>query len=234
MENIKLHLGCGTRYLNGYINIDHPPDKHTVQSHLIADRYEDIQLLKYSASSVSEIRLHHVFEHFPRQIALAILCRWVDWLKPGGTLHIETPDVMRSAWALISPLTSRSARSQIVRHLFGSHEASWAMHWDGWYAERFKTTLHAFDFKKIRFQRTRWGALRNIEVMATRSSKRFSAEEYETIVRDLLKKSLVSHISRRSFVDIADSELKMLNVWMAEWRQAYYGGYSEPLRQDRN
>ena len=129
MEKIKLHLGCGTRYLNGYINIDHPLDKHTVQSHLIADRYEDIQLLKYSASSVSEIRLHHVFEHFPRQIALAILCRWVDWLKPGGTLHIETPDVMRSAWALISPLTSRSARSQIVRHLFGSHEASWAMHW---------------------------------------------------------------------------------------------------------
>src|SRR5512139_881733 len=106
----KLHLGCGTRYLDGYVNIDHPPSEHTVQHALVADRYADINDLHYPAGEIDEVRLHHVFEHFPRQIALALLCRWTDWLKPGGLLRIETPDAMASAWALISPLTSDRVR----------------------------------------------------------------------------------------------------------------------------
>ena len=27
----RLHLGCGTRYLDGYVNIDYPPSEHTVR-----------------------------------------------------------------------------------------------------------------------------------------------------------------------------------------------------------
>lgn len=216
----RLHLGCGTRYLEGYVNIDHPPAEHTVQQHLIADRYEDILELKFPDCSVDEIRLHHVFEHFPRQVALALLCRWGGWLKPGGVLHIETPDVMRSAWAFVSPFATLRSRQQIIRHLFGSHEASWAAHWDGWYAGRFKLTLRQLGFESICFRRTRWGELRNIEVIAKRSEKKFTFVQYEQIVRTLLKQSLVSHPRRGLRVDIAESEHKMLDVWMDEWRVA--------------
>jgi YD repeat-containing protein len=43
----------------------------------------------------------------------------------------------------------------------------------------------------------------------------------EEIIEKLLKSSLVTHVSRRSLWDIAESELVMLEVWKREWRAAY-------------
>jgi len=207
----KLHLGCGTRYLDGYVNIDHPPSEHTVQHALVADRYADITELIYPTGTIDEVRLHHVFEHFPRQITMALLCQWTDWLKPGGLLRIETPDVMASAWALVSPMTSSGAR----------HEAGWAAHWDGWYKDRFRHTLTALGFRDLKFVRSRWGATRNIEVLATRGDKTFTLEDYRSIVEELLAKSLVTHWSKWSRNTVAESERVMLDVWMREWEHAY-------------
>jgi predicted SAM-dependent methyltransferase len=220
-QMIKLHLGCGTRYLNGYINIDYPQSEHTVQNQLVADRYEDITGLRFANGVVDEVRLHHVFEHFTRQIALALLCRWTDWLRPGGTLRIETPDVMASARRLVLPWMSEKKKQQIVRHLFGSHEAKWAGHWDGWYQDRFNMTLSVLGYSNLKFKCNSWGALHNIEVIATRNTQLFSLVDYENIVYDLLKDSLITHISRRSIHDVADSEMAMLDVWMREWKEAY-------------
>jgi predicted SAM-dependent methyltransferase len=218
---IKLHLGCGTRRLDGYINIDHPPSKHTVQRDLVADRYADIRELHFDAGTVDEVRLHHVFEHFPRQIALALLCRWTDWLRPGGILRIETPDVVGCARALVSPFISERGRQQIVRHLFGSHEAIWAVHWDGWYQERFRLTLSALGYKSLDFIKTRWEALRNIEVIAHRGNQVFGLEQYESIVSRLLEMSVITHKSWSSRFDVAQSERVMLSVWLEEWKAAY-------------
>ena len=89
-SNMKLHLGCGERYLEGYINIDYPPEQHTVQQNTKVDHYADITKLNYPENSIDEVRLHHVFEHFDRATALALLCNWHTWLKPGGKLLIET------------------------------------------------------------------------------------------------------------------------------------------------
>jgi predicted SAM-dependent methyltransferase len=223
----RLHLGCGTRYLDGYVNIDHPPSKHTVQDQLVADLYADISELNYPAGSIDEVRLHHVFEHFPRQIALALLCRWCDWLRPGGTLRIETPDVIGSAWALISPFSSNRLKQQVIRHLFGSHEAAWAAHWDGWHKERFKHTLTMLDFTKQTFIQSKWGALYNIEVLATRGTCTFNLTDYERIVENLLRESLITHKSIHSSHDVAESEMAMLTVWMREWKAAYTGSKFE-------
>lgn len=217
----RLHLGCGTRYMEGYINIDHPPSEHTVQSSIKVDRYANIPELEYPAGTIEEIRLHHVFEHFPRQSALALLCRWSDWLQQGGVLRIETPDVMASAWALVSPLTSGDMRQQILRHLFGSHEAAWAAHWDGWYKERFVLSLEALGFVELKFEQNRWEALRNIEVQAKRGPRKFTLEDYRIIVRDLLSKSLITHRTSSSSRTVADSEQQMLELWMREWEAGY-------------
>jgi predicted SAM-dependent methyltransferase len=65
----KLHLGCGQRHLEGYINIDFPASEHSVQDKSVADIQADITQLSYPASSIDEVRLHHVFEHFPRPVA---------------------------------------------------------------------------------------------------------------------------------------------------------------------
>lgn len=218
----KLHLGCGTRYLNEYINIDFPPTQHTVQEHLVADRYEDICTLCFQNGSIDEVRLHHVFEHFPRQTALALLCRWTDWLKQGATLRIETPDLALCARTLAFPWVSDNKKSQVVRHLFGSHEAAWAVHWDGWYKERFKRTLSLLGYENIRFERNRYEkVLHNIEVFATRNAKKFSLAEYEALVSKLLGDSLITHATKHSACEIAESEKIMHSVWMSEWKTAY-------------
>lgn len=210
--------------MDGYVNIDYPPVEHTVQSGLTADRYEDIVELKFDAGTVDEVRLHHVFEHFTRQVAMALLCRWTDWLKPGGLLRIETPDVMACARALLSPFRSDGYKQQVIRHLFGSHEAKWAGHWDGWYESRFRETLGALGYRNLRIARNRWGALRNIEVVGERSERKFTIDEYRSIVARLLTKSLVTHVAPRSRAAIANSELSMHDVWMRDWERAYSGG----------
>ena len=223
----RLHLGCGMKYFDGYINIDYPRSEQTVQSKLIADHYVDIVKLQYPTDSIDEIRLHHVFEHFPRQIALALLCRWTDWLKPGGLLRIETPDVMASAWKLVSPFTSSDTQQQVVRHLFGSHEAAWAAHWDGWYKKRFALTLSALGFGNLRFIRNRWGALRNIEVLGYRGKQIYTLSDYEKIAAGLLKKSQVTYTKARFMNRIAESEREMLEIWMREWKSTYTAGHDD-------
>ncbi len=213
---IRLHLGCGRRYLDGYVNVDFPPSEHTVQADLTADIHADIVSLRYLPATVGEIRLHHVFEHFDRPTALALLCRWRDWLRPGGTLRIETPDVSRSVLLLASPFTSYGDKQQVLRHLFGSHESHWAAHLDGWSAERFRRTLVALGYVDVRPTHTRWGVLRNVEVEARKPLRDSGARVYEPAVRDLLAASLVTVDG-----ETAQSELELLEVWMDKWRALY-------------
>lgn len=213
----KLHLGCGQVYLDGYVNVDYPRTEHTVQASLVADEYCNLVELEYPAASIAEIRLHHVFEHFSRPVALAMLCRWTDWLPLGGTLRIETPDLMAAAKALASPFVSYKKKQQISRHLFGSHEAAWAAHWDGWYAEKFRRVLGKLGYVDIRCTCSRWNALHNVDVTAQRGSQLFSFEEYQKIVSEILHESLIASENDT----IADSEKVMHKVWMDEWRMAY-------------
>lgn len=226
---LKLHLGCGLRYLDGYVNIDYPSSEHSVQHAIVADFRVDLLQLHYERSSVDEVRLHHVFEHFPRPVALGLLCRWRDWLKPGGILRIETPDLMASAWLLASPFVSSDERQEVVRHLFGSHEAGWAAHWDGWYRERFRLTLLTLGFSDLRFQRTRWGRLRNIEVMARRGDTQIGAAELRPIIRGLLEKSLVKHRAGFFRQATAESERALLEIWLMDWERIYRGSATEPM-----
>lgn len=219
---MKLHLGCGQYYLEGYVNVDYPASEHSVQNSLRADLYQDLATLSFPRESVEEVRLHHVFEHFPRPVALALLCRWRDWLVPGGKLHIETPDLMASARLLVAPWVGYAKKQEVVRHLFGSHEAHWAIHWDGWYPKRFVRTLSALGFRDVSVRTARWRRLCNVKVFAIKGPDAHGMAEYRAAVRDLLAMSTVK--SQRFYsnaVPASGSEVKMLSVWMNMWEQAY-------------
>lgn len=217
----RLHLGCGRYYLDGYTNVDYPSTEHTVQAGIKADLYCDIETLEYPPGSLEEVRLHHVFEHFPRPTALALVCRWRDWLRVGGMLRIETPDLAASAWHLVSPFSSYEAKQQVIRHLFGSHESHWAVHWDGWSADRFRRTLNRLGFEDVTFRYTKWGVLRNLDVSARKSEASYEVGTYETAVRELLKASLVTGPRPGPGQEIPDSEQDLLSVWMRNWSAAY-------------
>jgi hypothetical protein len=148
----RVHLGCGDRYLRGYLNVDLPPEDGVAAGTSRPDLESDVTRVSCPAETLAEIRLHHLFEHFERAQALALLLRWYRWLRPGGQLSIETPDFE----GCIANLSDRSVGDQsvILRHIFGSQEAPWAQHRDGWSANRFLYVLGELGFTGISTSRT--------------------------------------------------------------------------------
>jgi predicted SAM-dependent methyltransferase len=206
---LNLHLGCGETHFNGYINIDFPPSEHTVQITSKADVYADLNKLSFPQETVSEIRSHHVFEHFNRSKAMALLCKWHQWLKVGGTLVIETPDFGASLNLLQNPSLSFAQKQVVMRHVFGSHEADWAIHCDGWYKEKYEHILKYLGFENIRFEFTQWKLTHNIIVRATKSQNCF----------DIVLQQKAKALLREHMVDNSSSEENMWQVWCKEFQQ---------------
>jgi SAM-dependent methyltransferase len=151
-RNGRVHLGCGDVYLSGYLNIDFPPEQGVASGTSRPDVEADILGLACPERTLAEIRSHHLFEHFARADALALLVRWYGWLRPGGRLVVETPDFE----ACIAGFGDRSPEQQalILRHLYGSQEARWAVHLDGWSAHRFDHVLGRLGFADLRTARS--------------------------------------------------------------------------------
>lgn len=206
---VKLHLGCGEQRLEGYRNIDFPPSEHTVQITSAADEFADVTRLAYSAGSIAEVRLHHVFEHFDRPTALRLLVDWRTWLAGGGELVIETPDFERCA-RNFARRVGRGDRGVLLRHVFGSHEAAWAVHWDGWYEERYRTTLSALGYTPLQIERASWQGTHNITVRASSPGPAPARDELLNAAEDLLRASLV---------DESESERRLLAQWAATLRR---------------
>ncbi len=210
VELRKIHLGCGQKYLSGYVNIDFPISEHTVQERSLADVHHDLLELRLNAASLDEIRLHHVFEHFPRPVALALLAAWARWLRPGGKLHVEVPDFTRTALSVLNPLKSDRARRTGLRHLFGSNEAEWATHYEGWTRRNFVEAAKFMGFPKISVQRSCWQNTFNIEFFAVTSDVLPSRDGAVRNARQFLKGFTL---------DDSVGELRLLDIWIKEFQQ---------------
>ena len=88
MNEIKLHLGCGKRYLPGYINID--------ISSPTADIHIDVKKLPYPDEYIDEIYACHILEHFGRHEYLSVLGEWARVLKKGKRIYLAVPDLEAS------------------------------------------------------------------------------------------------------------------------------------------
>jgi len=232
-KTIKLHIGCGEKYLDGYVNIDYPQSKHSVIK-VKADVYHDIRTLSYGENSVDEIRSHHLFEHFERAEVIALLMKWRRWLRIGGKIIIETPDFYNCALAYIVSLTQKR-RMEIGRHMLGSQEAKWAIHYDFWDALKFKYVLKKCGFIKIStrsyknsiaqyfpkipflnivgnffprsfYKRKGGHKLPNIIITAKKDSKNINEEK---IAEEILSQYLVGREGE-----------EMLSVWMKQFKVA--------------
>ena len=214
---LRLHLGCGEQYLPGYINIDYPPSEHNMME-VKADAFANITELNFPPGSVDEIRLHHVFEHFNRVTALALLITWCGWLKPGGRLHIETPDLMGSAKTLLSN-ASLKVKMGVVRHLAGDQAAPWAYHIDQWFPERFERTLSKLGFAPIQIKTWSWPHepyLSNVEAIATKAQS-LPTEALLNAADELLLDSTVAPV-----------EAPLHEIWKRQLRETLAGNAPPP------
>lgn len=85
-RGIKLHLGCGDYWLDGYINID-------INVYGGTDMLFDIrQGLPFQPEVVEIIEAYEVLEHFNRDEAFNLLEDWKRVLIPEGKVKISVPD----------------------------------------------------------------------------------------------------------------------------------------------
>lgn len=83
-ENLKLHLGCGSKHFDGYVNVDLWISEAT-------DVICDVSKLPWPDNSAEVIESYHVIEHISHTKILNTLKEWYRVLKPGGHLVIECP-----------------------------------------------------------------------------------------------------------------------------------------------
>jgi predicted SAM-dependent methyltransferase len=83
---MKLHLGCGKRFIPGFVHIDAVAFKH-VDYVMPIDELKNIQ-----TNSCDLIYACHVVEHFQRNQIELVLKEWHRVLKPGATIRISVPD----------------------------------------------------------------------------------------------------------------------------------------------
>jgi len=83
---MKLHIGCGKKYLPGYKHVDVIDYEHV-------DYVCDARHLKMiEDETVSEIYACHILEHVERSEVADVLCEWNRVLRSNGTIRIAVPD----------------------------------------------------------------------------------------------------------------------------------------------
>ena len=83
---MKLHLGCGEKYLEGFVHVDLLEYNHIDYKTPI----DDLHFAK--DSSVEMIYASHVLEHTGRLNYEKVLIEWYRVLKPKGVLRLAVPD----------------------------------------------------------------------------------------------------------------------------------------------
>ena len=84
---IKLHLGSGDYWFNGFINIDHLTYAGT-------DMVWDIRKpMPFLPEVVERIEAYEVVEHFNRLEIQDLLVEWMRLLMPDGVVKISVPDM---------------------------------------------------------------------------------------------------------------------------------------------
>ena len=137
---MKLHLGCGEKHIDGFVNID-------IRQLKGVDITDDISTLsEFEVNSVDLIYASHVLEHFGRNIYLSILTRWHELLKKDGVLRLAVPDfeAMHKHYSKFKNLRI------ITGLLWGGQTYAQNYHTIGWDFNTLKADLKTVGFRKVK------------------------------------------------------------------------------------
>lgn len=85
-EPLRIHLGCGQKFIEGFTHIDLADYPHITHKH-------DVRDLHFIDDGTAElVYASHVLEHFGRHEFRSVLREWLRVLKVGGVLRLSVPD----------------------------------------------------------------------------------------------------------------------------------------------
>lgn len=133
---VRLHLGCGTRKLPHYINVDAREEVHP-------DVISDVLKLEWvEDGTVDEVYACHVLEHIPNpKVALQ---EWHRVLMYHGVLRLAVPDMFE----IFSAYNAGVHLSRLSGLIWGGHKYYTDHHFGGWDFEELAQLLrlnHFFD-----------------------------------------------------------------------------------------
>ena len=169
---MKLHLGCGTVYLRGYVNIDSAPDhiaeecdprlveqnatdfEHyykqefgSLPGHVVADLAHNLmEPLPFPNGFVDEVVMYQVLEHIPAYEVGKLVSDISRVLRPGGCFVVSVPDIKETAKLLAASETDKD-EDWAIRLIHGTQRNRWSHHFCGYTPRTLRALLsrHGFD-----------------------------------------------------------------------------------------
>lgn len=136
---MKLHLGCGNKKINGFINVD-------TRELPSVDVIDDIRILsKFEDNSIDLIYASHVLEHIGRREYINVLKKWYQLLKSDGILRIAIPDFEK----IVDHYNENKNLSILRGFLYGGQTYPENFHYCIWDFETIKTDLISVGFKDV-------------------------------------------------------------------------------------
>ena len=136
----RLHLGCGTKHIEGFTNID-------IRYLPGVDEVNNIRFLRnYKDNSVDLIYACHVLEHFSRWEYKNALTRWYEILKPGGVLRLAVPNFS----AIASRYVQTGNLNEVMGLLYGGQDYDENYHYVTFDMNSLNTDLTSIGFKVVR------------------------------------------------------------------------------------
>lgn len=149
---MKLHLGCGPRFIPGYTHIDAVPHDHV-------DIVSTIDKLNFiEDNSVDVIYNCHVLEHFQRTAAVDVLTEWLRVLKPAGVLRTSVPDFA----ALSEVYAETQDLGLVIGPLFGRQDYLYNFHYNVFDLASITADLEAAGFERV--DRYDWRTTEHAEI----------------------------------------------------------------------
>jgi len=124
---VKLHIGCGQKYLPGYKHIDVMEAEHI---DYVCDTRD---LSVFTDGSADEIYACHILEHLEKKDVPVILDEWCRVLKEGGVIRISVPDFE----AIVEEYVAHKNLVELQGLLYGGQTYDYNFHYV------------AFDFKNL-------------------------------------------------------------------------------------
>lgn len=144
----RLHLGCGSRYLPGYIHVDITAHPHV---DVVTDVTQSMDSY-FQPGSIDEIYACHILEHIGRRSVEETLKSWLRLLRPGGVLRLAVPDFQAIVAEYVSnPLCLHDT---LLGLIYGGQRNQWDYHTMGFDFPNLSRLLERIGFVSI--QRYDW------------------------------------------------------------------------------